>query len=151
MLGHHAYKEIFEPKTGQVLPLMREPENATDKNAVATTEEGRIVGHIPLGLSKFVSRFLRREGHEGVAIICGKRINRGGGLGLEIPVEYKFFGGPSYLDRLDKFIQESEAAKNSLREEGEGTVEETKTGKKRKSRSSVKQAKGSKSSRKYSA
>ena len=148
MHGHHTYKDIFEPKTGQVLPLMREPENAKDKNAVAMTEEGRIVGHIPLGLSKFVSCFLRREGHEGVAIICGKRINRGGGLGLEIPVEYKFFGGPSYLDRLDKLIQESEAAKNSLREEGEGTVEETKTGKKRKNRSSVKQAKGSKSSRK---
>ena len=94
--------------------FLREPENAKDKNAVAITEEGRIVGHIPLGLSKFVLCFLKREGHEGVAIICGKRINRGGGLGLEIPVGYKFFGGPSYLDRLDKLIQESEAAKNGF-------------------------------------
>ena len=128
--------------------FLREPESAKDKNAVATMEERRILGHIPLGLSKFVSCFLKRERHEGVAIICGKRINRGSGLRLEIPVEYKFFGGPSDLDGLDKLIQESEAAKNSLREEGEGIVEETKTGKKRKSISSVKQAKGKKSSRK---
>jgi len=46
----------------------------------------------------------------------------------------KFYGGPCYLDRLDKLKQESEAAKNSLREEGKGIVEGTKTGKKRKRR-----------------
>ena len=40
-----------------------------------------------------------------------------------------------------------EAAKNFLREEGEAISEETKTGKKRKRRSSVKKAKGKKLSR----
>jgi len=50
-------------------------------------------------------------------------------------VEYiNSLGVPRYLDRLDKHIQESEAAKNSPREEGEGIVEETRTGKKRKRR-----------------
>ncbi|CAH3032696.1 unnamed protein product, partial [Porites lobata] len=99
MRGHHAYK----PVTGTTLTLQREPENAKDPHAVAIVEDtGRIVGHISLALSRIVSSFLKRANHKATAEICGKRINRGSGLGLELPVIYKIYGGRKYLDRLDE-------------------------------------------------
>ena len=40
--------------------------NAKDPLAVAIVEDtGRIVGHIPLGLSRIVSSFLKRANHKG--------------------------------------------------------------------------------------
>ena len=63
--GHHAYKDEFQPEINTILALQREPENAKDPHAVAITEhEGRVVGHIPLGLSKIVSPFLKRVNHK---------------------------------------------------------------------------------------
>ena len=41
-------------------------------------------------------------------------INRGGGLGLEIRVIYELRGDAKYLVRLDKLINSSESAKQSL-------------------------------------
>ena len=77
MRGHHAYKDEFQPEIDMTLVLQREPENAKDPHAVAITENnGRVVGHIPLGLSKIVSSFLKRVNHRGEAVICGKRVNR---------------------------------------------------------------------------
>ena len=123
MRGHHAYKDIFEPVIGTTLTLQREPENAKDPHAVAIVEDtGRIVGHIPLALSRIVSSFLKRANHKATAEICGRRINRGSGLGLELPVIYKIYGERKYLDRLDELIHGSETAKRALREKDEGIV-----------------------------
>ncbi|CAH3186522.1 unnamed protein product, partial [Porites evermanni] len=97
--------------------LLREPENAKDPHAVAIVEDtGRIVGHIALALSGIVSSFLKRSNHKATAEICGKRINRGSGLVLELPVIYKIYGGRIHLDRLDELIHGSETAKRALRE-----------------------------------
>ena len=104
------------------------------QHAVAIVEDsGRIVGHIPLGLSRIVSSLLTRSNHKVTAKICGKRINRGAGLGLEIPVIYTIYGGKKYLDRLDKLIYGSETAKRALREKEEGILVE---GQKKKRKSS---------------
>ena len=55
--------------------------------------------------------------------ICGKRINQGAGLGLEIPVIYKITAeGRKYLDRLDEIIDGSETAKRALGEKDEGIL-----------------------------
>ena len=90
-------------------------------HAVAIVEDtGRIVGHIPLALSGIVSSFLKRANHKATAEICGKRINRGSGLRLELPVIYKIYGGRIHLDRLDELIHGSETAKWALREKDEG-------------------------------
>lgn len=59
-------------------------------------ENGQIVGHIPLGLSKIAS-FSKREDHNGIAVICGKQVNRGAGMGLEFPVMFKFHGKTDYF------------------------------------------------------
>ena len=123
MRDHHAYKAIFEPVIGTTLSLRREPENAEDPHAVAIVEDtGRIVGHIPLGLSRIVSSFLKRTNHKATAEICGERINRGAGLGLEIPVIYKIYGGGKYVDRLDELIHRSQTANKVLRERDEGIL-----------------------------
>ena len=87
MRGHHAYNNIFEPVIGTTLTLQREPKNAKDLHAVAIVEDtGRIVGHIPLALSRIVSSFLKRANHKAKAENCGKWINRGCALELELPV-----------------------------------------------------------------
>ena len=70
MRGHHTYKDIFEPVISTTLTLQREPENAKDPHAVAIVEDtGRIVGHIPLALSRIVSSFLKRANHKATAEI----------------------------------------------------------------------------------
>ena len=48
-------------------------------------------------------------------IIGGKRINRVGSLGLEIPVIYELYGDPNYLARLNELITSTETAKQLLR------------------------------------
>ena len=58
-------------------------------------------------------------------------INRGGSLGLEIPVIYESGGNPKYLVRLDELINSSESAKQSLRMEDEGLVSPKESGRKR--------------------
>ncbi|CAH3183294.1 unnamed protein product [Porites lobata] len=101
MRGHHAYKDIFEPVIGTTFTLQREPENAKDPHAVAIVEDtGRIA----------------------TAEICGKRMNRRSGLGLEVPVIYMIYRGRKYLDRLDELIHGSETAKRALREKEEGIL-----------------------------
>ena len=60
------------------------------------------------------------------------RINRSGsGLGLEITVIYELYGDPKYLVRLDKHINSSETAKQSLRMKDEGLVFPKESGRKR--------------------
>ena len=58
-------------------------------------------------------------------------INRGAGLGLEIPVSYELRGDPKYLIRLDKLINSSEPSKQSLGMEDEGLVSPKESGRKR--------------------
>ena len=63
-----------------------------------------------------MSSFLKGANHKATAEICGKRINRGAGLGLEI------YGGRKYFDRLGELIHGSETAKRALREKDEGIL-----------------------------
>ena len=125
MRGHHAYKDIFEPVIGTTLSLQREPENARYQHAVATVEDsGGIVCHIPFRLLRIVSSFSTRSNYKAMAKICGKCINQGAGLGLEIPVIYTIHGGKKYLERLDELFYSSETAKRALREKEEGILVE---------------------------
>ena len=53
--------------------------------------EEKVVGHVPIHLSKIFHRFLKLPFCSILAVVIGKRVNLGAGDGLEIPVEYKFF------------------------------------------------------------
>ena len=67
----------------------REPGNEQDCNAVAVMYEDRVVGHIPLAISECISLFLTLPGSFLETKVIGKRINQGGGYGLEVPCKYR--------------------------------------------------------------
>ena len=112
--GYHEYKAQWEPVLGDVYVLMREPGNIMDPNAVAIVREmsdkiepqtgavenhpntladkHEVIGHIPKLMATWVGKFLKRPTNSGKVVIKGKRVNRGGGFGLEIPCEYVFEG-----------------------------------------------------------
>lgn len=74
---------------GEVLMCERELDNAYHKYAVAVNnEQGKVVGHVPIELSKVFTRFIRNYG-EVEAECIGARYNRGEGKGLEFPVVRK--------------------------------------------------------------
>ena len=74
----------------EVRPL---PRNFTEVNHPNTvSKEDEIVGHIPLQMPQYVSKFLKQRTNNGKAIITGKHVNRGAGYGLEIPCSNIFYG-----------------------------------------------------------
>ena len=58
-----------------MLPCEREPTNTHDINAVVVTKNGKIVGHIPLHISKLCS-YILLSGGKIIAEVIGKRENR---------------------------------------------------------------------------
>ena len=90
----------------------RELDNAYDKYAVAVNnEQGKVVGHVPIELSKVFARFIRNYG-EVEAECIGARYNRGEGKGLEFPVDYKLSGNKRYLEKLVSSIKKKETTCN---------------------------------------
>jgi len=65
-------------------------------------------GHVPIELSKIFSRFLRDYGEIETECI-GARYKKGGGKGLEIPVDYKLIGNYKYLEKLVSRIKGRES------------------------------------------
>ena len=57
-----------------------------------------------------------------ILVTCFKHFTRTTGLGPEIPVIYKIYGGGKYLDRLDELIRGRETAKMALREKDGGIL-----------------------------
>ena len=49
-------------------------------------EDFEITGHVPKLMAIWLTKFLKRAANSGKAVIKGKRVNRGGGYGLEIPL-----------------------------------------------------------------
>ena len=70
-----------------------------------------VVGHIPHNISKFSSMFLTIPSTAIEVEVLGKRINRGSGYGLEIPVKYWYYGQEKLIQWLAKKL---EAVKKEL-------------------------------------
>ena len=51
-----------------------------------------VIGHVPALMATWLSKFLKRPTNCAKVIIKGKRVNRGGGYGLEVPCKYIFEG-----------------------------------------------------------
>ena len=73
----------------------------------------KVVGHVPLYWSKLAFKFLQFQNHSIRVAVTGKRVNRGAGLGLEIPVDYFFYGDSrviawlkNSIEKLDRCIDE---------------------------------------------
>ena len=90
--GYHVYQHIWTPVEGETYSCTREPGNEQDCNAVAVMYGDRVVGHIPLGISKCISLFLTLLGPLLGTKVTEKRINRGGGYRLEVPCKYRISG-----------------------------------------------------------
>ena len=119
--GVHTYKHIWEPKEGQVLLLKREQDNTEDKFAVAVVKSGAVVGHVPKKLAPVISQFWKRDCNKGVARITGKRINRGGGYGLQAPFKFCLYGPEPYLRCLKDVVDAAGEAVSEITMEDPGT------------------------------
>ena len=83
--GHHIYKSIWSPATGEELGCKLEPTNTEDPYAVAVVRRSTVVGHVSQKISAACSLFLRRN-----STICCRittsccfsdDLPQGGGLG----------------------------------------------------------------------
>ena len=102
--GYHAYIKIWNPVDGEVLVCTRETDNPHDNYAVSIIRNSYVVGHVPLGLSKTFSNFFSLSASTMLCIVTGKRLNRGAGLGLEIPVMHQARGHEKAIQWLEKTI-----------------------------------------------
>ena len=101
--GYHAYMNICNPKLGgNDVEVKHEVNNELDKFAIAIFHGKRIVGHVPKNLSKFFYQFLSFPNCTISCEFTGKRVNRGGGYGLEIPVKYTFLGPNKAIEWIEK-------------------------------------------------
>lgn len=108
--GYHAYMNDWpNPLIGDVLTGMAEPNNTHDANAVAIIREDAnskiTVGHAPFSLSAIFKRFLTLPGSQITFTVSGKRVNRGGGYGLEIPVLARLSGPTKGVDWAQKKVE----------------------------------------------
>lgn len=107
--GYHAYKkeEVF---IGEIMICEQENDNEYDEYAVSVCKEsGKMVGHVPIELSKVFSNFLRDYG-EIEAECIGSRYNAGAGKGLELPADYKLIGTYNYLIKVKKEIEKLDSS-----------------------------------------
>ena len=110
--GYNEYKGIWK-EISDVLKTKREPENTTDKFAVAAIKEKEkekdlVLGHLKKGKSgkfaKLFSYFLKNECSSCEVIIKGKPVNFGDGEGMQVPCELVITGYKLYLDILKKEV-----------------------------------------------
>ena len=79
----------------------------TNTQFAVNNEEGKVVGHVSIELSKVFARFIRDFG-EVEAECIGVRYHKGGSKGLEFPVDYKLLGNLRYLEKLVSRIKKRE-------------------------------------------
>ena len=65
-----------------------------------------IVGHVPFLYSSLFKKFLSLPNHTIRVLVTGKRINRGAGYGLEIPVDCVFNGNEKALQWAKKNLDD---------------------------------------------
>ena len=104
--GYHAYIDSWDPKVGdENLELVPDKDNEHDDFAVAIKFEDRIVGHVPKNLSNIMNRFTKIPSCSLRCKVTGKRVNRGAGYGLEIPVVYELIGPEKAVDWGEKTLR----------------------------------------------
>ena len=64
------------------------------------------VGHMPRNISRSIYKFLKLPNLKLSCKVKGKRVNRGGGFVLEMPLIYKFNGHEKAIEWIKSKIQE---------------------------------------------
>ena len=84
----------------------RENDNDYDRFSVAIVKEQEVVGHIPRRISNIIFFFLGYNENNIVSCeITGQHINRGAGLGIEVPCVYRFRGHGTHITRSQEFLE----------------------------------------------
>ena len=83
-----------------------EVNNEHNKFTIAIFHSKRIAGHVPKNVSKFFYQFLSLPNCTISCEVTGKRVNRGGGYGLEIPVKNSFLGSNKAIKWIEKRVAE---------------------------------------------
>ena len=103
---------IWNATINDYLQCQIKENNEFDPLAVALLHddclEEKVVGHVPIHLSKIFHRFLKLPFCIILAIVIGKRVHCDAGDGLEIPVEYKFFGDARAIPWAENQIKKTE-------------------------------------------
>ena len=76
--------------------------------------EEKVVGHVPIHLSKIFYPFLKLPVSIILAVVIGKRVNRGSGDGLEISAEYRFFVDKRAVSWAENQVKQIEKIVNAL-------------------------------------
>ena len=117
---------VVRPKPGQV-----QTERAVDLHPNILNKELEVIGQVPKLMATWLTRFLKRHTNCEKVVIKGKRVNRGGGFGLEVPCEYIFEGDNFSCEWLHrKLIEEkfdAEHCLSSLIQCNQGTMMKVKT------------------------
>ena len=74
-----------------------------------------LVGHMPRNISEFVYKFLKLPNSKLFCKVKGKRLNRGAGYGLEIPVSYTFNEHEKSIEWIKSKIQENIKLEQSVK------------------------------------
>ena len=98
--GHHFYKDIWSPRTGEILEAARECGNRHDRHAVSLLKADVIVGHVPRQLSRVLIFFLSHGGK----ITCEVTGRRKFGNDLEVPCTYKFTGSEQMVLKMKEIV-----------------------------------------------
>ena len=92
----YKYMSVWMSQIGDSsLFCRRELSNEYDEYAAAIVaiyhfKREEVVGHVPLFVSKTLKKFLRLAGSYASCKVTGTRINKGIGVGLEIPIKITF-------------------------------------------------------------
>ena len=97
--GHHIYKTVWTPFTGEILTLTIEEGNENDPFAVAVMKDS-VVGHAPRELARVFFFFLRHDGSISAEVVGHRKF----GCGLEVPCKYTLQGKPKYIKRAKKLL-----------------------------------------------
>ena len=84
--------DIWTPLLGERLKYAKEPDSIVVEFRLNSERKEVVVGHVPMNISKYISMFLTVPNCSSAVLVCGKRINRGGGCGFDIPSCYYFYG-----------------------------------------------------------
>ena len=108
---YHMYQTVWSPIIGEEnLECRHEEKNEEDEFAIGVyqndSQKETLVGHMPRKISKFVDKFLSFPNSKFSCKAKGKRLNKGTGYGLEIPVIYTFNGHEKAIERIKSQIQE---------------------------------------------
>ena len=60
--GHHVFKRVWTPFVGEVLSLAKEVGNPHNQYAIAVQKKDRVVGRVPIELSRVFWNFISRGG-----------------------------------------------------------------------------------------